>query len=73
MQTKLNINGMDLGVVLYILAAVVFFIVPIPSILLDLLLAFNIGIALTIMLNTIFMKEILDMAFFPTLLLFTTI
>ncbi len=73
MQTKLNINGMDLGVVLYMLAAVVFFIVPIPSILLDLLLAFNIGIALTIMLNTIFMKEILDMAFFPTLLLFTTI
>ncbi|MCR4781979.1 MAG: flagellar biosynthesis protein FlhA [Lachnospiraceae bacterium] len=64
---------MDFGVVFYMLAAVVFFIVPIPSILLDILLAFNIGVALVIMLNTIFMKEILDMAFFPTLLLFTTI
>ena len=73
MLRKLNINGMDLGVVLYMLAAVVFFIVPIPSILLDILLAFNISIALVIMLQTIFMKEILDMAFFPTLLLFTTI
>ncbi len=73
MLQKLNVNGMDFGVVFYMLAAVVFFIVPIPSILLDILLAFNIGVALVIMLNTIFMKEILDMAFFPTLLLFTTI
>lgn len=63
----------DLGVALYILAAVIFFIVPIPSILLDVMLAFNIAIALVILLNALFVKEVLDMSFFPTLLLFTTI
>lgn len=39
----------DLGVALYILAAVIFFIVPIPSILLDIMLAFNIAVALVIL------------------------
>lgn len=63
----------DLGVALYILAAVIFFIVPIPSILLDVMLAFNIAVALVILLNALFVKEVLDMSFFPTLLLFTTI
>ena len=63
----------DLGVAIYILAAVIFFIVPIPSILLDVMLAFNIAVALVILLNALFVKEVLDMSFFPTLLLFTTI
>lgn len=63
----------DLGIALYILAAVIFFIIPIPSILLDVMLAFNIAIALVILLNALFVKEVLDMSFFPTLLLFTTI
>lgn len=63
----------DLGVAIYILAAVIFFIVPIPSFLLDIMLAFNIAIALVILLNALFVKEVLDMSFFPTLLLFTTI
>ena len=34
----------DMGVALYLLAAIIFFIVPIPSILLDIMLAFNISI-----------------------------
>ena len=63
----------DLGIAFYILAAVIFFIIPIPSILLDVMLAFNIAIALVILLNALFVKEVLDMSFFPTLLLFTTI
>lgn len=63
----------DAGVALYILAAVIFFIIPIPSILLDIMLAFNIAIALIVLLNALFVKEVLDMSFFPTLLLFTTI
>ena len=70
---KLGISPMDLAVVAYMLAAVLFFIIPIPSWLLDVLLAFNISISLVVLLNTIFIKRILDMSFFPTLLLFTTI
>jgi flagellar biosynthesis protein FlhA len=63
----------DIAVALYLLLAVIFFIVPISSSLLDVMLAFNISIALVILFNTLFVKEVLDMSFYPTLLLFTTI
>ena len=63
----------DLGVGLYLLAAIIFFIVPIHSLILDMMLALNIGIALVILFNVLFVKEVLDMSYFPTLLLFTTI
>ncbi len=63
----------DIGIALYLLAAIIFFIVPINSLLLDLMLAINISLALIVLFNTLFVKEVLDMSFFPTLLLFTTI
>ena len=63
----------DIGLAVYILCAVVFFIIPIPSILLDVMLAFNISVSLIILFNALFAKEVLEMSFFPTLLLFTTI
>lgn len=63
----------DLIIGIYILAAVVFFIVPIPAFLLDILIALNIGFALVILFNVLMSKEVLDMAAFPTMLLFTTI
>ena len=63
----------DLGVAIYLMAAIIMFIVPIPSLLLDVFLALNIGIALTILFVAMFSKEVLDMSFFPTMLLFTTI
>ncbi|MBO6154113.1 MAG: flagellar biosynthesis protein FlhA [Lachnospiraceae bacterium] len=66
-------KGTDIGIVGYLLAAVLFFIIPIPSILLDVMLALNISIALIILVNVLFVQEVLDMSFFPTLLLFTTI
>ena len=37
------------------------------------MLAFNLSIALIILFKVLFVKEVLDMSFFPTLLLFTTI
>ena len=63
----------DLILGIYILSAVVFFIVPIPAFLLDILIALNIGFALVILFNVLLSKEVLDMAAFPTMLLFTTI
>lgn len=63
----------DFGVALYLLCAVIFFIIPIPSFLLDVMLAVNLSIALIILFNTLFVQEVLEMSFFPTLLLFTTI
>lgn len=63
----------DLVLGLYIMAAIVFLIVPIPSLLLDVLLALNIAIAMIILFNALFSREALDMSSFPTVLLFTTI
>lgn len=63
----------DLGVALYILAAFVMLIVPIPNTLLDILLACNMALAFTILFTTMFAKEVLDMSYYPTILLFTTI
>lgn len=63
----------DLGIGLYIMIAVVALIVPMPSFLLDLLLALNISVAMIILFNALFAKEALDMSFFPTMLLFTTV
>ena len=67
------IKKSDIGVGLYLLCAIIFFIIPINSTLLDMMLAINISIALAILFNVLFVKEVLDMSFFPTLLLFTTI
>lgn len=63
----------DIAVAAYILAAFIMMIVPVPSQLLDVLLACNIAIAFTVMFGTMFSKEVLDLSFFPTILLFTTI
>lgn len=64
-------NDMFLG--LYLLAAIVFMIIPIPSWLLDVLILFNISLSLIIVFNCLFTKETLNMSGFPTLLLFTTV
>lgn len=69
----MKIKKADLGVALYILAAFVMFIISIPSWLLDIFLAINIGIAFLILFTVMFTKEVLDMSFYPTMLLFTTI
>lgn len=63
----------DVGIALYILAAFVMFIISIPAWTLDILLAFNMAIAFTVMFTSMFVKEVLDLSFYPTILLFTTI
>lgn len=69
----MKVKKADLGVALYLMAAIIMFIISIPSWLLDVLLAINIAIALTVLFGTMFSKEVLDMSFYPTILLFTTI
>ena len=65
--------GPNVAVALYILAAFAMFIISIPNWLLDVLLAFNMAVAFLVLFTVMFSKEVLDMSFFPTLLLFTTI
>ena len=69
----MRIKKNDLFIGIYIMCAILFFIISIPSGLLDVLLAFNIAIAFIILFNALYAKEVLDMASFPTILLFTTL
>ncbi len=63
----------DIGVVAYVLAAFIMLIVPVKAGLLDALLACNIAIAFTVMFSCMFANEVLNMSYYPTILLFTTI
>lgn len=64
-------NDLFLGV--YLLAAVIFLIIPMPSQMLDVLILFNVSMSLVIVFNCLFTSETLNMSGFPTLLLFTTV
>ncbi len=63
----------DVAVAAYVLSAFIMMIVPIPNWFLDVLLAINMSVAFAILFGTMFSKEVLDMSFYPTMLLFTTI
>ena len=69
---KITFRG-DLFVGLYLLAAIILFIIPSPSLLLDVLITFNIMVALFILFNCLYASETLDMSSFPTILLFSTV
>lgn len=69
----MKLKKMDAVVAIYMLVAFVMLIVPLPSLLLDVFMAFNMAIAFTILFVCMFAKEVLDLSYFPTILLFTTI
>ena len=52
----------DIGVALYVLAAFVMLIVPISSVMLDVLLACNIAVAFAVLFSTMYAKEVLDLS-----------
>jgi flagellar biosynthesis protein FlhA len=63
----------NIGVPVVIVAILLIIIIPIPTQMLDVLLAINISVALVILLNSIYAKDALQMSIFPSLLLITTI
>lgn len=63
----------DVMIGIYVLVAFMMLIVPLPAAILDVFMAFNIAVAFTILFACMFIKEVLDMSYFPTILLFTTI
>lgn len=69
----MKISKADIGVAIYVIAAFVMMIITLPSGLLDVLLAINIAVAFTILFVSMFSVEVLDLSFYPTILLFTTI
>jgi len=71
MDTRLQRT--DAIVAIYILLAFVMLIVPLPATILDVFMAFNIAVAFVILFVCMYTKEVLDISYFPTILLFTTI
>jgi len=70
---KLRDRVYDYGLALYIVAAIVMLIIPLSDWVLDILLAFDMSLSFVIMFTAMFAADVLDMSFFPTILLFTTI
>lgn len=56
-----------------VLALVVLLVAPLPPALLDVCLAFNLGLATAVLVTTLFARDALRFASFPTLLLLTTL
>ncbi|WP_423230711.1 flagellar biosynthesis protein FlhA [Clostridium scatologenes] len=56
-----------------VISVVMMIIIPLPSGILDILIAFNITVSVVIILLTMFTTEVLQFSVFPTLLLITTL
>src|SRR3712207_5202543 len=63
----------QLGVPIGIVLIIVMLVVPLPAMMLDLLIAFNISMALLILLTAMFIHRPLDFAAFPSVLLVLTL
>lgn len=63
----------DLYVVVAVVLIIVMMVLPLPTFLLDILLAANISLSLLILLITMNIKESLEISVFPSLLLITTL
>jgi flagellar biosynthesis protein FlhA len=63
----------DVVFALMVVSIIVMFIIPLPTMLLDMLLAANVTFAMVIILVSIYTTEPLDLSVFPSLLLFATL
>ena len=66
-------NKADLFVAVGAVAVVMMLIVPLPTVLLDMLLSINLVLSLLILLIVLYTKRAIDFSVFPTLLLVTTV
>ena len=63
----------DAALAAVVVGVVALMVVPLPTWLLDLLLAFNLATSVSILLVTLYVSDALKVAAFPTLLLITTL
>jgi flagellar biosynthesis protein flhA len=63
----------DVLIAVAIVTIVIMMIIPLPTILLDILICLNITIALLVVMSAIYNVEALDLSVFPSLLLITTL
>ena len=63
----------DIFVAVGVVAVVMMMIIPLPTVFLDLLMAFNLVLSLLIILIVLYTKQALDFSVFPTMLLVATV
>ena len=63
----------DIGVALLMVLIIIMMVVPLPTWLIDMLLAMNITLGVITLLVTFYVKRALDLSIFPTLLLISTL
>ena len=63
----------DILIAVAIVTIVIMMIIPLPTIILDILICLNITIALLVVMSAIYTVEALDLSVFPSLLLITTL
>src|SRR3954466_1346254 len=68
-----DIGGAELGLALLVVAVVAMMIVPLPTWLLDVLIATNLSMGVAILLVVLYAPDALAIATFPTVLLLTTL
>src|SRR5436853_4859652 len=68
-----KLGGADAGLAILVVAVVALMVVPLPTWLLDILLASNLSAAVAILLVVLYVPEAISIATFPTLLLITTL
>jgi flagellar biosynthesis protein FlhA len=67
-----HIRKSDLGLAIGIMAILVVLIVPLPTWLLDVCLAFSLSFSILILMTAVFIRKPLEFSSFPTILLLTT-
>ncbi|GHV33044.1 flagellar biosynthesis protein FlhA [Synergistales bacterium] len=63
----------DIGVALLMVLIVIMMVIPLPTVLIDILLACNITLGVVVLLVTFYVKRALELSVFPTLLLVVTL
>lgn len=73
-QWLMAIGGrQDVVLAVILMVAVFMMILPLPTILVDLLIAINLGMSLLLLMTSIYVRDPLDMSALPSLLLITTL
>ncbi|MCA8489317.1 type III secretion system export apparatus subunit SctV [Burkholderia arboris] len=65
--------GGEIALLALIVAMISLMILPLPTLLIDILLSFNLAISATLLMITLYVPSIVSLSAFPTLLLFTTL
>lgn len=63
----------DLFLAALVVAVISLMILPLPTVIVDTLLASNLGLAVTLLMMSMYIKSVLSFSTFPSLLLFTTL